>query len=120
MSLLHIPNTYSAQTKARARIESEIAARAIDALLAAGFHLGLSNGEDDLQLFPKSGRDEILDAMWKTDEEHLLVFRPGEASAFGWVFFVYGNDGWDVINDRTTNLDEWLVPVEEWIAEKWE
>jgi len=23
----------------------------------------------------------------------------------GWVYFVYGNDGWDVVSDYTTNLE---------------
>jgi hypothetical protein len=41
--------------------------------------------------------------MFKTDQEHIRVFRDNEQ--IGWVFFVYGNDGWDVVNDYTTNLE---------------
>lgn len=34
--------------------------------------------------------------------ERLYVFKPGEKKPFAWVYFVYGNDGWDVISDYTT------------------
>jgi hypothetical protein len=28
-----------------------------------------------------------------------------DRDAHGWVRFVYGNDGWDVVSDYTTNLE---------------
>ena len=45
---------------------------------------------------------EILDAMMTTDEDFLLLHK-GEGS--GWVRFVYGNSGWDVICDYTMDLE---------------
>lgn len=56
----------------------------------------------------------ILAAMFSTGEDRLFVHLPthtGETEWCGWVYFVYGNDGWDVVNDYTTNLESILQPV---------
>jgi hypothetical protein len=48
--------------------------------------------------------------MFTVDEEKLLVRKTANSRTFdGWVFFVYGNNGPDVINDYTTNLEPALV-----------
>jgi hypothetical protein len=31
----------------------------------------------------------------------------------GWVLFIYGNDGWDVISDYTCNLEPIMGPANE-------
>ncbi len=41
----------------------------------------------------------------RTDEDVLHFGYDGQPS-LGWVYLVYGNDGYDVVNDYTTNLDE--------------
>jgi hypothetical protein len=35
-----------------------------------------------------------------------------DTKEFGWVRFIYGNGGWDVINDYTTNLEPWMTNVD--------
>lgn len=95
--------------------ETEIATMTVDALLAAGYRLNVNNGghEDELPL-STADRQVVLDAMFQTDCEHLKAFKmPNgvERRCTGWVFFVYGNGGYDVISDYTTNLEAVLAPV---------
>lgn len=91
----------------RQHVEREIAAAAIKGLLDAGHRVTVYNGEEDV-LTDSRDSAAILSAMFTTDEDWLQVDveggRPG-----GWVRFIYGNDGWDVINDYSTNLEAELT-----------
>jgi hypothetical protein len=96
---------------ARRWIERQIVKLTIDALLKAGYELRI---ERDSTEFCDSyrvvdGSQESLDEMFACDEERLYV---GESAPYdGYVYFVYGNDGWDVMNDYTTNLERILAPI---------
>jgi len=101
----------------RIAVEHDICTRMVDALLASGFSLNVNNGGQDDELMQASrNRSAILAAMFATDVEHLRVYKDTGARmiAVGWILFVYGNDGWDVISDYTTNLDAVLQPVNEY------
>ena len=89
----------------RKAVEKRIASAVIRSGLDAGFAITVNDGEG----FPverSTDHDEILAAMFSVDEEHLEFFKDGQR--VGWVFFVYGNDGWDVICDHTLNLSDIL------------
>jgi len=102
----------------RITVEREVFRRTCQELFNAGFQLALHDGED--WATPRTiNIQKLVDAMMATDEETLVVYhRPDIADAkwqrFGWVFFVYGNSGWDVINDYTVNLEDVLKPVNEY------
>lgn len=98
--------------KMRQEVERKIVTAAVDQALAAGFYLNVDNGGDDLELRqPTNKRHEILEALFASDEDRLhyfkldgVLFRPT-----GWAFFVYGNDGWDVLSDYTVHLEPHLT-----------
>lgn len=92
--------------KMRQLVEKEIATQVIDSLLAAGFQIEVCNGEDDPQLPACGVKDVILQNMFLTDEDYLFAIK--DRKNFGWVRFIYGNDGWDVINDYTVNLEKFV------------
>lgn len=101
--------------KMRREVETKIARAAAEAVIAAGFSIIVNDGEEDV-----TGRladvDQVLAAMFTTDEDYMVVCqRAGQVagSQHGWIRFIYGNDGWDVINDYTTNLGAVLKPVNE-------
>ena len=96
--------------KRRIEVERKIVKRTVSALLEAGFVLSVFDGEEESA---KTGTDYKMlhDALMETDEDYLFVWQDGEKQRFGWVKFVYGNDGPDVINDYTTNLEDVLAPV---------
>ena len=84
-------------------VEKLIAKQCIVDLLAAGCKITVFDGEETT-LVDSTDAAAILSAMFTTDEDYLHTTGP-----IGWVRFIYGNDGWDVINDYTTNLEPFLV-----------
>lgn len=103
--------------KMRQKVEREICTAVVDALLAAAFKLGVDNGGDDFEISDCSDRAKVLETMFATDEERLYAAKEGIR---GWVYFVYGNDGWDVISDYTVNLEPYIgegTPVQKIVDE---
>ena len=87
--------------KMRQLVERRIARRLIIDGLKAGYTIAVYDGGEVFG--PFSSTKDILDKMFSVDCEHLLFYKDG--TRVGWVYFVYGNDGWDVISDYTTNLE---------------
>lgn len=102
----------------RIRVEQRIVIKTVNALLKAGYTLNVYNGGDENELSnPTRDKAALLGALMNTDDDYLMVYTNPEPETeykdVGWVRFVYGNDGWDVISDYTTNLDKQLEPIEE-------
>lgn len=99
----------------RREVEEKIVGAFVDAALAAGYRLGVSleRGYDaDEMLLGSTDRAKIMEEAFAGDECHIFiqpqhgpVMKNGRLIAKGWVYCVFGNDGWDVISDYTTNLD---------------
>ncbi|EGC2886881.1 hypothetical protein H8593_004264 [Salmonella enterica subsp. enterica serovar Give] len=96
----------------RQRIERRIARATAKALIAAGYKVAVFDGEEIALQATDSERD-IIGAMFSTDEDYLFVYPADSNERIGWVRFIYGNDGWDVINDYTTNLESCLQAANE-------
>jgi len=96
------------EIRQRQALEEKVARQIVEDAIKAGYSLNVNNGGDTNELpEPVIEAQTVLDAMFKTDEEHLLLYKDGARK--GWVFFVYGNDGWDIVNDYTTNLEPIMV-----------
>lgn len=93
----------------RIAVEQEIVVKVVDAALSAGYLLQTDLNEDPRPESPTTDRAAILAEMMETDDEFLGLFKDG--GRCGWVRFVYGNDGWDVVSDYTTNLENLLSPI---------
>jgi hypothetical protein len=102
--------TLAPSVKRRVAVEQKIARYAVKHLIEAGFALSVFDGEE---VTVKRSTDvvAICNAMATTDEDYLWVHRAGEKQRCGWLFFVYGNDGYDVISDYTTNLDPQMESI---------
>ena len=107
--------------KMRQEVERKIAQAAITQLLASGFVLGVFDGEETV-LTHSNDAAAVLAAMFTTDEDRLFVYKQdgpqGKRDWFGWALFIYGNDGWDVVNDYTTNLEPIMAEADA-LAEKY-
>lgn len=99
----------------RIHMERRIAEEAISQLLAQFISISVNDG-GDVPLKQSHNPQEILAAMFSTEEDYLIVHGL-DGTQLGWVHFVYGNDGWDVIADHTTNLAPYLTNAEA-LAEK--
>ena len=98
--------TTSVQT--RQGIERQIIERIVKDALAAGFQITVDDGGDEPSLKRSTDQDAIMAAVMLTDEDRLYYSQPGQPLQ-GWVRLVYGNDGWDVVCDYTTNLEPLLA-----------
>src|SRR5262249_17903805 len=94
----------SGSVKMRQHVEREIARAFLKDALAAGYALNVNNGGEWHELSEPSTDPKVIEeAMFATDQEHLIVYEGKKR--LGWVWFIYGNDGWDVIADYTVNLE---------------
>jgi hypothetical protein len=83
----------------RQMIEKGIAKRVVRAAIAAGYTVSLWDG-GEYTVKRSSKLSEIVGAMFTVDEESLEI-RDAEGGLIGTVWMVYGNDGFDAINDFT-------------------
>jgi hypothetical protein len=97
----------------RIRLEGEIAAEVAEKLIEAGYYVSVFDCEE-FTLIDSRDVNKIVEAMFTTDDDRLYVRKvkgqrdpETKRRVFdGWIWFVYGNSGWDVICDYTTNLEE--------------
>jgi len=87
-------------------IEDQIIKATINILLRSGFTLSVNDGEETT-VNRSSNPDLIFAAMKTTDEDYIYAHAPGPIHPTNkfWVYFVYGNDGVEVINNYTVSLD---------------
>ncbi len=102
--------------KMRQEVERKIVGQFVKDALAAGHRLAVSLERGyDLDEMLNGSRDEaaIMEHAFSGDEAHIFV-QPAEGAtidkndqvvSIGWVYVVFGNDGYDVISDYTTNLE---------------
>lgn len=82
--------------------------KTVEVLIAAGAVLSVDDG-DDHNWAIKNSTDwvKVVDAITAVDDAMLSV----RGAVSGWVRFIMGNDGYDVINDHSARLEETLAPV---------
>ena len=102
--------TLAPSVKRRIAVEQKIARFTVKHLIDAGFTLSVFDGEE-VTIKRSTDPVAICNAMNTTDEDYLYVHRADEKERFGWLYFVYGNDGYDVISDYTTNLDPQMEAI---------
>ncbi|UPT95471.1 hypothetical protein J4G48_0040670 [Bradyrhizobium barranii subsp. apii] len=88
----------------RQEIEKQIARKVVDDALAAGYTIDVFDGEE-FAVKNSTDAEQIFAAMFSTDDDRLFLTRDGKTA---WVWFIYGNSGWDVISDYNVSLEEVL------------
>ena len=82
-------------------IEQEIIKQFVQDALAAGFELSVDNGGDEDEIERSRDETAILGVMQEASEDTVYLYKPGAVHYSGFVYFVYGNEGWDVICNHT-------------------
>lgn len=77
-----------------------IAVALVDAALAAGYSLGVYDGEETTVRHSRD-RQEVLEALASTDRDHLRFYRP-DATKAGFVLLIWEN-GDDAASDWSDN-----------------
>ena len=97
----------------RRGVEAAITKLVIQLLIDQSYKLSVHDGDDEGKI--TNDKQSLFEDCMGLDEAHLYVYPPSavkkkgaDAKAIGWVYLVYGNDGYDLISDYTTNLDDAL------------
>lgn len=88
--------------KIRQQVEKHIVERVVMDALAAGYEISVHDGEETV-VRRSTNPDQIIKAMFSTDEDYLYLYKPKQRGVEGWVHFVYGNSGHDVISDHLSS-----------------
>lgn len=91
----------------RRRIELQIVRKTIRTLKDAGFNLLADNGEDRTAW--GATERQLIDNLFACDEAHLYARRAEGRGSF--VFFVMGNDGYNVVYDYGVSLEPQMALV---------
>jgi len=105
----------------RQTIEKKIVSKLVDDILAGGYRIAVSleRGYDvDEMLLGSTDKNKIMDEALGGDDCHLFI-QPangptvvdGSVISKGWVYLVFGNDGWDVISDYSMKIEPLLENV---------
>lgn len=94
--------------KMRQEVERKIAAAFVREAIKAGYTMTVDYGDGESEHHSKI--TAVLAAMFLGDDDRVYLYKNNQR--VGWVWFVYGNDGWDVISDYTTNLENLMGPAQ--------
>jgi hypothetical protein len=99
----------------RLEIERKIVSMVIDAAFEKGFKVWIDNGGNDDEIIYCGTPEEAKAQIMQTDEEYLHLYKAENdlKIGYGWVWCVYGNDGYDVIADHSTSevMEEIINPI---------
>jgi hypothetical protein len=88
----------------------------VEALVNEAFKRGftkiiIDNGGDDEEQITCTDTKEVMASIRQTDEEHLFFVHP-DVAKMPCVYLVYGNDGYDVIADHSSSLNEMIDTIQ--------
>lgn len=99
----------------RLEIERKIVGLVIDAAFEKGFNVWIDNGGNDEEIIYCGTPEEAKANIMQTDEEYIHLYKAKNdlKVGHGWVWCVYGNDGFDVIADHSTApiVEEIMDPI---------
>jgi hypothetical protein len=93
--------------KTRQTIERRIIETIAKDMIAAGNSVSVHDGEE-VTVSKSIDVNAVVNATMTVDEEHLIV-HDNTGTRIGSIFLVYGNDGWDVVNDYSVSLKALLM-----------
>ena len=96
----------SLTTEKRIAMEKRILKSAVEELISHGFTITIRHDGELTGINNSTDVAAIIEEAHGVDECQIDVKLPTHKGA---VFFVYGNDGYDIICDYTTNLEPFLV-----------
>lgn len=86
----------------RRHIERRIVNRLLTDAIGAGYAVSVNDGQE-VVVRESVQVKVIMAAMFSVDDEYLLFRKDGKL--VGWARLIYGNSGWDVIADHSTDLE---------------
>jgi hypothetical protein len=94
--------------KMRIEVEKKIVRAFLKSAYAKGFKVSMDLDDEDAFLKKYPTVAKAMADIFDLDDARVYVWKEGESKPEGWIYFVFGNDGWDAISDYTVNLEEEL------------
>lgn len=89
-------------------MDREITTKLVDALIAAGYLITCCIRQDEPEFDRSVDRDGILEFLFDLDLAELRVEKDAKRS---WLMLSFGENGWDVVTDYTTDLEGLIDPL---------
>lgn len=86
---------------ARLEAERRMARALVKACLDRGHLISVNDGEEWV-VHRSANKAEIMKALFSTDEDYLHLRSPA-GEKLGWFRLIYGNEGYDVVSDHSSN-----------------
>lgn len=100
----------------RLEIEHRIVRKYIKAVLDAGYSVrAIESGGEELH--PWSEKMPPNDALFACDDL-VIHCRKAEGGSISFIYFVFGNEPGEVVNDYSVSLEEVIAPINQY-AEQW-
>ena len=116
----------------RREVERKVVTAFVKSALKKGYRLtpSLERGYDREEGDPLLGSTDakaVVEEALAGDEAHVFVhaadgplMEGSVLNSVGWVYFVFGNDGWDAVSDYTVNLEKLgLMTAAEKVADRY-
>lgn len=101
----------------RQRIEKNIVRLIFRHGIKLGYSFRVNDGGAVYPSAPSNKERELMPLCFSVDEEKLIAYKDGVRA--GAIFLVYGNDGFDAVNDYTASLEP-ILELSNAYAEKCE
>lgn len=93
----------------RCRVELRVVRQLLSDLRASGYEVTADNGEDG----EVAGTDDqLIESLFAVDEATVRTRSARGQRSF--VFLVFGNDGWDTVNDYGISLEGTMAAFNDW------
>jgi hypothetical protein len=96
--------------KHRLRLELQVVTAVVDEALKRGWAVSVFDGEETTVEQSKD-REAIIAALRTTDEDQ-LTFHTDDSMTRAWVRLIYGNLPWEVVNDYSVSLEDFMQPID--------
>jgi hypothetical protein len=103
---------HHAGTRSRALIELAIVDALIRAAAEAGFYFEVEDEHEDV-----TDVEALKHVLFDLDEANIYL-RDKNGGRRGWIRLIFGNNGWDLVADYSTNLEAFMTPINE-VASFW-
>ncbi|UVO30323.1 hypothetical protein [Bradyrhizobium arachidis] len=90
------------------RIDREIATKLMDALIADGYTITCDLQDTEHEFERSTDRDGILDYMWQVEIVEMWAHKGKKR---GWLRLIFDENGWDLVQDYTTDLEHIVDPI---------
>lgn len=98
-------------------LENEVIDMVLARILQAGWNISVHDGEE-VAVRKSKDAEKIKKELNSTETGDTLYVYDDDGRNMGWVTLIYGQSGWDVVQDYSPSLTKLLKPILNYIVRK--